>query len=148
MYNKFNYLNDEWYKSLRGGMQNNMDGIKNNPNLTTPSEGYNRGNLFENLYDQYKNYRPVTLKANNDKERLFLEMSRMAFAAHELNLYLDLKPNDASMIALFNDYRRRADQLTREYESKYGPLNIQSDALDQVPFMWEKDKWPWEGYNV
>ena len=37
-----------------------------------------------------------------------------------------------------------AFELTKEYESKYGPLTTMSDSLDQVPFMWEKTAWPWE----
>ena len=150
MYN-YNNFNDEWFQRLKSGLPTNVDSLRNQnnmgmgtPALTTPEEGYNRGNLFANLYDQYKNYRPVTLKANNEQEKLFFDLSRMSFAAHEINLYLDLNPDDASMIQLFNDYRQRADQLIREYERKYGPLNISSDSLDQTPFMWEKSPWPWE----
>ena len=73
----------------------------------------------------------------------------MAFAAHEINLYLDLNPDDVSMITLFNDYRKKANELRTQYESKYGPLNLASDSLDQTPFMWEKNTWPWEArFNV
>lgn len=149
--NNYNYLNDEWYKSLPKEYSfrniSNMNNI--NPSLVTPTEGYNRGNMFANLYSQYKNYRPETLRASNEQERLFLELSRTHFAAHELNLYLDLNPNDVSMIKLFNDYRERCEQLTKEYEQKYGPLSIKSDSLNQTPFMWEKSPWPWEDrFNV
>ena len=154
MYN-YNYFNDEWHKSLRNGLYNNKNfntsGMNNfnnmgmtNPALVTPAEGYNRGNMFANLYDQYKNYRPENLRANSEQERLFLELSRNHFAAHELNLYLDLNPDDTSMIKLFNDYRQKTNELMREYESKYGPLTVKSDSLDQTPFMWEKSPWPWE----
>ena len=147
--NNYNYLNDEWYKSL----PTNQYSIRNmnitNQSLVNPTEGYNRGNLFANLYDPYKNYRPEQLRASNEQERLFLELSRNHFAAHELNLYLDLNPNDTSMIKLFNDYRERCDQLTKEYERKYGPLTVKSDVLNQTPFMWEKSPWPWEDrFNV
>ena len=142
--NNYNYLNEEWYKSLPNTRNINMNMQPGNPSLVTPTEGYNRGNLFAYLYDQYKNYRPDNLRASNEQERLFLELSRIHFAAHEINLYLDLNPNDVSMIRLFNDYRQQANQLTKEYEKKYGPLTIMSDSLDQTPFMWEKSPWPWE----
>ena len=148
--NNYNYLNDEWYKSLPKEYSfRNISNMSNiNPSLVTPTEGYNRGNMFANLYSQYKNYRPETLRSN-EQERLFLELSRTHFAAHELNLYLDLNPNDVSMIKLFNDYRERCEQLTKEYEQKYGPLSIKSDSLNQTPFMWEKSPWPWEDrFNV
>lgn len=152
MYN-YNYFNADWYKMYEDSSRNMLNSpifdntntnISTNPSLVNPEEGYNRGNLFADLYDQYKNYRPDTLRANNERERLFLDLSRMRFAAHEINLYLDLNPNDTSMIRLFNDYRKKANELMNEYESKYGPLNIMSDSLDKTPFMWEKSPWPWE----
>ena len=38
----------------------------NNSNID-PKEGFLRGNLFNNLYDEYKNYKPQELK----KSQLF-----------------------------------------------------------------------------
>lgn len=139
MYN-YNYVNDASYRDSYDNLYRNLT----TPSLFPPTEGYDKGNLFSNLYSQYKNYKPVILKANNEKDRMLLELSRLSFAAHELNLYLDLHPNDVSMITLFNDYRQRADEVMRQYEKKYGPLNISSNSLDQTPFMWEKGTWPWE----
>lgn len=126
-------------------MFNNFMNNNGNPNLVSPSEGYKRGNLFADLYDPYKSYKPSPLPARNDQEKLFNEMSENAFAAHELNLYLDLHPDDDSMIALFNDYRNRANDLKNQYENIYGPINISSNTLDNTPFLWAVMSWPWEG---
>ena len=115
-----------------------------NTSLYNPNDGFNKGNMFPNLYNQYKNYKPVELKANNEREQILLDLSRVAFAAHELNLYLDLNPNDESLLAFFNDYRREANALMKQYESKYGPLNIKSDSLEKGPFAWVNNMWPWE----
>ena len=121
----------------------------NNQSLVNPTEGYNRGNIFSNLYNQYKNYKPYNLEGRTEQDKLFLELARNSFAAHELNLYLDLNPNNTSMIKLFNDYREKTDQLTQEYERKYGPLSINSNTLNQTPFIWDKNPWPWEDkFNV
>lgn len=139
MYNYNDYLSNQYFRNTTPNMMNN-----NQPNLYTPEEGYNKGNLFADLYLGYKNYKPVKLQANNEKDALFLELSRYAFAAHELNLYLDLHPEDTTMLALFNDYRTRANQLMMNYENKYGPLTVSSDELSSS-FLWEEDKWPWEG---
>lgn len=166
MYN-YNFVKDEWYKDINnnlhrdnkntGVFKNNTNvnsfGKNSNPNLSnnmmpslfSPTEGYDKGNLFADLYSQYRNYKPVTLKARNDREKMLLELSGMAFAAHELNLYLDNFPNDESILMLFNDYRTRTNELVKQYESVYGPLTISSDSLNRSPFMWEKDMWPWEG---
>ncbi|MCI6899281.1 MAG: spore coat protein CotJB [Bacilli bacterium] len=138
----YNYNYDTWY-------QNMMRNFNSNNNMTgsflfTPEVAYNNGNLFSNLYSQYKNYRPAQLSANTEKEKLLLDIGRLSFAAHDLNLYLDLNPNDESMLALFNDYRKQADSMISEYESKFGPLNISSNSLETGPFKWINSPWPWE----
>lgn len=138
MYN-YNFFNDALLRNMN--MNNNMS---NSMALFNVTDAYNNGNLYSNLYSQYKNYKPTILKANNEKEQLLLELSRVAFAAHELNLYLDLYPNDESMLALFNDYRQEANSLLEQYESKYGPLNVSSDNMEKSPFAWENTSWPWE----
>ena len=138
----YNYNYDTWY-------QNMMRNFNSNNNMTgsflfTPEVAYNNGNLFSNLYSQCKNYRPAQLSANTEKEKLLLDIGRLSFAAHDLNLYLDLNPNDESMLALFNDYRKQADSMISEYESKFGPLNISSNSLETGPFKWINSPWPWE----
>lgn len=138
MYN-YNFFNDALLRNMN--MNNNMS---NSMTLFNVTDAYNNGNLYSNLYSQYKNYKPTILKANNEKEQLLLELSRVAFTAHELNLYLDLYPNDESMLALFNDYRQEANSLLEQYESKYGPLNVSSDNMEKSPFAWENTSWPWE----
>ena len=141
MYNYVNYQTGNERVTTPNGMMNNQI------NLSTPEEGYNRGNIFADLYDPYKDYRPATLKANNEQSELYLEMSRYAFALHEMNLYLDLHPEDSSMLSLFNDYRERTNRLMMEYENKYGPLTISSDEMTNS-FSWVKDEWPWAGGDM
>lgn len=155
MYNYNEYVSNNYFRNTmptKNG-QNNLNNttpsikLNNQPNLYSPEEGYNRGNLFSNLYVGYKNYKPRDLKATNEQGRLFLELSRYAFAAHELNLYLDLHPEDSTMLTLFNDYRMRANQLMEEYEKRYGPLTVSSDNLSSS-FLWESQSFPWEGGNI
>ncbi len=138
MYN-YNY-DTTWYQHMMRNSYNNMT----NNSLFTPEVAYNNGNLFSNLYSEYKNYRPTQLSANTEKEKLLLDLGRLSFAAHDLNLYLDLNPNDESMLTLFNDYRKQADIMINEYESKFGPLNISSNSLETGPFKWINSPWPWE----
>ena len=141
----YNYVfNDDLRNMNMTNNSYNMIPKMMNTSLYNPLDGYNKGNLFPNLYSQYKNYKPVELKADNEREQILLDLSKVAFAAHELNLYLDLNPNDESMLTLFNDYRKEANALMRQYEAKYGPLNIKSDSLEKGPFAWVKNMWPWE----
>ena len=142
MYNYQDYLEKDYFKNTTPDVLRN-----NQPHLYTPEEGYNKGNLFTNLYERYKNYEPVSLSANTEQGKLYLELSRYAFAAHELNLYLDLHPEDTTMLALFNDYRKKANELIMKYEDSYGPLTVSSDTMSNS-FLWEEDSFPWEGGNV
>lgn len=123
----------------------NFDFMNNSSTkLFSPEQGYNLGNMFQDLYDQYKNYRPEPLRANTNKEKSYLELSRISFAMHEMNLYLDVHPDDKKILQLFNDYRKMFVKLQNEYEEKYGPLTTCSDALEKSPFAWEEDAFPWE----
>ena len=122
---------------------NNMDRDMNNPKFFTEIEGYLRGNMFRNLYSQYKNYEPAILRPTNEQEEMFLRMSEKEFAAHDLNLYLDLYPNDGNALDLFNKYRKEANKLMMEYEEKYGPILISSDSLNTSPFLWQTLIFPW-----
>lgn len=135
MYNYINY---------QDGSFRNDDMPNKQMNLSTPDEGYKRGNIFADSYIPYKNYKPAELKPTNEQTALYLEMSKYAFGAHEMNLYLDLHPEDESMISLFNDYRERANKLMMEYENKYGPLTINSNDMSNS-FTWVKTEWPWAG---
>lgn len=138
--NNYNYFNDLYREYPQIG---NKD---YNTNLYSPTEGYLKGNLFSNLYSEYKNYRPQKLMARNEQEKLLYELESISFAAHELNLYLDLHPNDTSMLMLFKDYEEKCKKLTSEYENKYGPLSV-SEVNSTKEFTWVNN-WPWEVKNV
>lgn len=119
----------------------------NSVSLYTPIEGYNKGNLFSNLYSTYKDYDPKILEGKDNKSRLWLEMNRVLFSLHELNLYLDVNPNDESMLRLFSDYRKKGNELMEQYEREYGPLTTLSEANNNTQFNWVLESFPWEGGN-
>lgn len=126
--------------------RNNMN--MNNQNLFNPTEGFIKGNMFSNLYSEYKNYKPQMLNPKSEQEKMLYELDSISFAAHELNLYLDMHPEDQSMVTLFNDYRRKLEELTKNYESMYGPLTVNSNEMENKTFSWVNTSWPWEGRNV
>ena len=136
--NNYNY---DWYRNNTNQMF--FNGMNYNPNLYNPKEGFEKGNMFSNLYEQYKNYRPIIVNHRTEQEKMLYEIQTMCFAAHELNLYLDLHPEDSSMIMLFKDYSETARKLKNEYESKYGPITV-SNINNENLFTWQTDKWPWD----
>ena len=96
------FLNNYSTTSTDTNFVNQQDFYRNAtmPSLFTPAQGLDYGNMFSNLYQPYKNYKPANVSANNERESLIRELARMDFAAHELNLYLDLHPEDTTMITL------------------------------------------------
>ena len=141
MMNNYQYQNYYWN---RGPFQTYMNGSMQNQSLYSPMEGFEKGNMFQNLYSQYKNYQPKKLTPKSDQEKMMQELQSLCFASHDLNLYLDTHPEDQSMMTLFNDYRKRKDELMRNYEEQYGPLTVGSDVMEGNTYSWIYSPWPWE----
>lgn len=113
-------------------------------NLYEPYAGFIRGNMFPDLYNQYKVSRPFDVEPINEQAQLLTYLDSLAFSAHDLNLYLDTHPNDRNMIQRYNEYRQEKEKVLKEYESKYGPLLVTSDATMTYPWAWNQLPWPWE----
>lgn len=171
-YDYFNYLNgfnDMNYMTNPNGMigdlnysdfipnMNNMPSINNVPSNNMPNmnnngktkdlfnseEGFKRGNMFASLYNQYKNYKPITLKAGSEREDMLMQIQEAGFAMIDLGLYLDTNPNDKEMLKLFNMYRKKEKELCDMFEKKYGPLTFDSE-VNESSWLWNKGPWPWE----
>lgn len=151
--NNYNFINYDWYRNMpKNNRYGNLNMRNNNyfypefnlnNNLFPPSEGFKNGNLFSNLYNQYKDYSPLKPNAKTNQEKELLKIQEISFAAHELNLYLDTHPNDQSMLTLFNDYQNQLNELVSNYENKYGPLTV-NNSINTNFFTWEENTWPWE----
>lgn len=144
-YPDMNLINNMFLnKNLNNQMNNNSNNMMiNNSNLAPALEGYERGNLFNNLYQQYKNYQPQKLVPNNEQAELLLNVGQTTFAAHEIRLYLDVHPDDKEMINLFNKYQKQANDAIEVYEKKYGPILMHTTSSNNM-FDWEAYAWPWE----
>ena len=134
----YNYANNNYNQPLYD--QNIQD-----KQIYDPYNGFIRGNMFPELYNSYKLNKPLEITPMNEQAELLTYVDALTFAMIDLNLYLDVYPNDSSMLTLFNDYRSRANKLAEEYENKYGPLNISNASSNELPFSWENTTWPWEG---
>ena len=103
-----------------------------------------RGNMFENLYNPYKNYKPREIEPTNERETLLNKVRQYRFAMIDLNLYLDNYPDDENVVKIFNNYRNLEKQASMEYESKYGPLTIDDAPSNVNTWIWDNIPWPWE----
>ena len=117
---------------------------KQKDNLYDPYQGFIRGNMFKDLYDPYKLNNPYNIEPANDQAKMLTCIDALSFAMIDLNLYLDIYPNSKEYIDLFNRYRIEKNNLVKEYENKYGPLTLDSDANNTYPWAWDRMPWPWE----
>ena len=166
MNNNFYEIPNDWYSEFNGNIMNpmnntvdnnmnmynmpnmfNMGPTNNNMNndLAEPKVALDRGNLFNNLYDPYRNYKYRELKPSTKREELLLNILMHNFALTELNLYLDVNPRDTSMINLYNRYLTNKKRLVDEYEKNFGPLTLDGLNMGDNDWNWSKSPWPWEG---
>ena len=127
--NNYNYFNNTF--------------LNTDNNLYGSYEGYLKGNLFRNLYEPYKNYKVANVNIRNEKDELLFNLDQTQFAMHELNLLLDVNPNNKEALNLFNSYKNTYDNLLEDYQSKYGPINV-TGSNNSTPFDWVSGKFPWE----
>lgn len=133
----YNYINNNYNKPI-------FTEDSNPSKLYNPYQGFIRGNLFQSLYNGYK-VNPFDLKPVNEQAKMLTQLDSLCFAITDINLYLDVYPNDKDMIQLFNQYRTQEKILIEEYQRKYGPITLNSDANNTYPFIWIDNPWPWEG---
>lgn len=110
--------------------------------LYEPMEGFLRGNMFKDEYMPYKNLTYFKLNPKSEEEKLLYNIMALSFAINDLNLYLDLNPDDKEIFNLFKKYVKEEEKLTEEYESKFGPLTLKGDA--GMKYDWLCSPWPWD----
>lgn len=119
--------------------------LMNQNQILEPYQGWIKGNLFANLYDPYKNYKPVEVNPNNEKEALLYQLMQYQFVLIDLDLYLDTHPNDQEAINLYHKYLTIKKQMCDKYESMYGAITLDSNYLGTNSWTWKNSPWPWEG---
>ncbi len=151
-YNDMNYMTnpnsmigDLNYQSLMPTPQTNQftTNVNKNSHILDSFDGFKKGNMFGNLYDPYRNYKPHDLKANSEREDMLMQLQELNFAMIDLGLYLDLHDNDRNIINLFNEYQKKEKELCKIYENKYGPLTFNSKEVGNT-WTWDNGPWPWE----
>lgn len=133
---KYNYVNNNYNQPLYTENVSSM-------NLYDPYQGFIRGNMFPNLYNGYTD-KNLDINPASEQARMLTTLSALDFAAHDINLYLDLYPDDRDMLDLFNKYKNEANKIREQYEEKYGPILVDSKKTSEYPWNWKNSPWPWE----
>ena len=106
-----NYMNYPKNYNYQANMLPNMNNQNmGNTNIYTPYEGFIRGNMFKNLYDPYKMDRPFEIQPMNEQAEMLTNIDSLGFAMVDLNLYLDVFPDDRNALDLFNKYRKQKEE--------------------------------------
>ena len=144
--NYSNYTNSNMYntKNISFNKSFNDKNMANTNSLFDPYNGFIRGNLFKNLYDPYKSEEPYEIKPINSQAEILTYLDSLSFAMIDLGLLLDVNPNNENAIKLFNQYREEKEKLIKEYESKFGPITLDSNSLNSYPWSWNDMPWPWD----
>ena len=124
----------------------NTRNTQNNPKLFESDEAFMLGNLFKELYMTYKGFTNYCIQSNNQRQKSLLEVQIYGFVAHEINLFLDIYPDNQRMIDLYVEYANKAREATIAFEEQFGPLTV-SDSSNEYPFQWVQGPWPWEYQN-
>lgn len=128
-YDNVNINYPNLYNNLNNTNYNNQD------NLYKPSEAYKLGNSFKNEYKGYKNYKVSLPNISTEREEMLYNLAQYAFITHDLNLYLDINPNDKIYLNKFIEYNNKYKELKNQYEKKYGPLCV-NDMVNNQVFDW------------
>ena len=113
-----------------------------NVNILSPMEGFLRGNSFADEYEPYKNLTYFKLNPKDEQEKLLYQIMALSFIINDLNLYLDLHPDEKQVFDLFKKYVNEEKELCQMYVKKYGPLEV-TETLGSK-FNWINSPWPWD----
>ncbi len=123
-------------------LNNNFNFETKNTKFLTPDEAFMRGNSENGTFVPYKQYTYYKLKPENEQENMLIKLMAYSFIINDLNLYLDLHPEDTSTFEKFKKYAKELSDIQLEYTQKYGPIVI--TETQGANFNWLKNPWPWD----
>ena len=126
---------------LLDNKNNNMSDIESKE-LVDADLGFLRGNMFKNEYETYKNYTYRKLNPTSKKEQSLYELMKLSFAINDLNLLLDINPNDNNINKIFKKYVETYYEKKLEYVKMYGPIVLEDSSNEK--YDWLINPWPWD----
>ena len=111
---------------------------QNNPQKYAQSEALSNGTLFPGLNLPFH----LAVDGSTLPDTPLAELQALEFVVLELNLYLDTHKDDTEAFNLFKQFSAMEKAAKAAYESKYGPVMVQSAATGDS-FRWLSDPWPW-----
>lgn len=108
-------------------------------------EGFQRGNMMRDEYMPYRNYNYLKLTPRNEREKSLLKVMEYNFALNDLNLYLDVYPDDMEAYRLFGQYVEMERDAKKDFISKYGPIVLTN--TNYANYRWLDNPWSWDNFG-
>ncbi|MBQ3021447.1 MAG: spore coat protein CotJB [Bacilli bacterium] len=122
---------------------NNYDKFYEKRDNLNLENGFYLGNIYSDLYKPYKNYKPKKINAYSEQQKMLLKLQELDFIINDLNLYLDIYPNDMKCFEIFKKFTKEYDSLKQNYYDKYQVLELCKDNKNK--YTWLDNPWPWDG---
>lgn len=137
-----NYKSNEWDTDVKVNIGNiNVNNIRKEEKLFSAKEGLNKGNMFKDLYDPYKNYIYKVI-VSGERDELLLNIQELTFKVIDLGLYLDINPKNERIYYEFRTASNELKKAKEMYEKNYGPLCL-TETEFYNEYKWNKNPWPW-----
>lgn len=133
----YNYKNNNYNEPIYEQNQSKS-------NILDPYQGFIRGNMFSDLYNGYKINQPIGINPQNKQAEMLTTIDSLCFAMTDLDLYLDIYPNDKNALELYNFYQNSYNEYMKSYQKEYGPLELDSATFKNNFWTWILSPWPWE----
>lgn len=105
--------------------------------------GFYLGNIFVDTYKPYKNFKQKKINAYSEQEKMMLKIQELDFILNDLNLYLDINPDDTRVYDIFKTKALELQDLKKKYQEKYQVLKLIDDVGGK--YTWIDNPWPWDG---
>ena len=79
-----------------------------------------------------------------ERESLMKQLCAQHFAAVETGMFLDTHPNNKTALEAMKKYTEKYRELKKQYEEKFGMLDIFSPNRSDSEWTWINSPWPWE----
>ena len=135
----YNYTNNNYNQPIYNQKGQKIDQIYD------PYQGFIRGNMFPDLYNAYRVENPIEVNPKNEQAEILTYIDALCFALQDLNLYLDIYPEDKKAMELYKYYLKQNNEYLNVYQEKYGPITTCYENINTNYWDWIKSPWPWEG---
>lgn len=131
------------YFNLPKNYMNDYNGMSGMSNVLDPSNALMLGNSYKDEYKPYKNYQQKIITVNSQREKMLLKIQELDFAINDLNLKLDINPNNMELYNLFKKYALELKKLGEKYSQDVEVLELIKDVNGK--YTWINNPWPWDG---